>query len=89
MPASGHGSATSRREDGKYLRKNSDEGSSTESGFLAHLLRPGNRPSKRLLVLIVLNLAYSATELLIGLLTRRIGTVSYTMLAYFYFLTIG
>lgn len=40
---------------------------------LRRILRPGNRPSKRLLVLIVLNFAYSTIELLIGLITGRIG----------------
>jgi len=63
-------------EDGKLLRKNSEEANYKDDGFwglLARILRPGNRPSKRLLVLILLNLAYSATEFLIGLFTRRIG----------------
>ncbi|KAJ7542162.1 hypothetical protein O6H91_10G092700 [Diphasiastrum complanatum] len=36
----------------------------------------GNRHTKRLLMLVVLNVAYSTVELLIGLLTGRIGLVS-------------
>ncbi|CAK9206290.1 unnamed protein product [Sphagnum troendelagicum] len=39
-------------------------------------MRPGSRPNKRLLVLIVLNFAYSTAEFLIGLFTGRIGLVS-------------
>lgn len=79
-----HGSSGSwsRREevvyghDGKLSRKNSEVANPNDDGFwnvVARILRPGSRPSKRLLVLIILNVAYSATELLIGLLTRRIG----------------
>ena len=63
-------------EDGKLLRKNSEDASFRDEGYwglLAHILRPGNRPSKRLLVLIILNVTYTVTELLIGLLTRRTG----------------
>lgn len=82
-----HGSSGSwsRREevvyghDGKLLRKNSEVKNPKDDefwGIIARILRPGNRPSKRLLVLILLNVAYSATEFLIGLLTRRIGLVS-------------
>lgn len=67
-------------EDEIILRKNSEDAKNfTDDGFwglLARILRPGNRPSKRLLVLILLNLAYSATEFLIGVFTRRIGLVS-------------
>lgn len=59
-------------EDGKLLRKNSENFGQGE-GVLAWVMRPGNRISKRLLVLILLNLAYSATEFLIGIVTRRIG----------------
>lgn len=78
----GRGSASWRREesgygeDGKLLRKNSEDAKCKDEWYwalLARILRPGSRPSKRLLVLIVLNLAYSVTEFLIGVLTRRIG----------------
>ncbi|CAF1935232.1 hypothetical protein Bca4012_074486 [Brassica carinata] len=40
------------------------------------VLRNGNRQMKRLFLLISLNVAYSTTELLIGLLTGRVGLVS-------------
>ena len=75
IPMSG---ASSRRgdavygEDGRILRKNPGDASYKGDGW-TRILKPGDRPGKRLLVLIVLNLAYSATEFLIGLLTRRIG----------------
>lgn len=59
-------------EDGKLLRKNSENFGQGE-GVLAWVMRPGNRISKRLFVLILLNLAYSAIEFLIGIVTRRIG----------------
>ncbi|KAJ7975997.1 metal tolerance protein C2 [Quillaja saponaria] len=39
-------------------------------------IRSGNRYMKRLLVMISLNVAYSTSELLIGLLTGRVGLVS-------------
>ncbi|CAN8269429.1 unnamed protein product [Cochlearia groenlandica] len=39
-------------------------------------IRSGNRQMKRLFLLISLNVAYSTTELLIGLLTGRVGLVS-------------
>lgn len=39
------------------------------------VLRNGNRQMKRLFLLISLNVAYSTTELLIGLLTGRVGTI--------------
>ncbi|XP_057547291.1 metal tolerance protein C2 [Amaranthus tricolor] len=39
-------------------------------------LRTGNRPMKRLFLLISLNVAYSTAELLIGLLSGRVGLVS-------------
>ena len=39
------------------------------------VLRNGNRQMKRLFMLISLNVAYSTTELLIGLLTGRVGTI--------------
>ncbi|KAJ0963862.1 hypothetical protein J5N97_028984 [Dioscorea zingiberensis] len=39
-------------------------------------VRSGNRPMKRLALLISLNVAYSTTELMIGLLTGRVGLVS-------------
>ncbi|KAK9725700.1 hypothetical protein RND81_05G163500 [Saponaria officinalis] len=40
------------------------------------VLRSGNRPMKRLFVLISLNVAYSTAELFIGLLSGRAGLVS-------------
>ncbi|XP_057509694.1 metal tolerance protein C2-like [Actinidia eriantha] len=40
------------------------------------IVRSGNRPMRRLLVLIFLNVAYSTAELCIGLLSGRIGLVS-------------
>ncbi|XP_057488956.1 metal tolerance protein C2-like [Actinidia eriantha] len=40
------------------------------------IIRSGNRPMRRLLVLIFLNVAYSTAELCIGLLSGRIGLVS-------------
>lgn len=40
------------------------------------VLRTGNRPMKRLFVLISLNVAYSTAELFIGLLSGRVGLVS-------------
>lgn len=40
------------------------------------VLRSGNRQMKRLFVMISLNVAYSTAELLIGLLTGRVGLVS-------------
>ncbi|XP_059668520.1 metal tolerance protein C2 isoform X2 [Cornus florida] len=40
------------------------------------VIRSGNRPMKRLFVLISLNVAYSTAELCIGLLTGRVGLVS-------------
>ncbi|KAH7692062.1 Cation efflux protein [Dioscorea alata] len=39
-------------------------------------VRSGNRPMKRLTLLISLNVAYSSAELMIGLLTGRVGLVS-------------
>ncbi|XP_074371666.1 metal tolerance protein C2 [Apium graveolens] len=48
-------------------------------GFLLSILRAGrsgNRPMKRLFVLISLNVAYSTAELCIGLVTGRFGLVS-------------
>ena len=36
-------------------------------------VRSGNRPMKRLALLISLNVAYSSAELMIGLLTGRVG----------------
>jgi hypothetical protein len=57
-------------------RRISEDASFADDGFrglVARILRPGNRPGKRLLVLILLNVAYSTTELLIGILTRRMG----------------
>lgn len=40
------------------------------------VLRTGNRPMKRLFVLISLNVAYSTAELFIGLLSGRVGLIS-------------
>ncbi|ERN17070.1 hypothetical protein AMTR_s00044p00068470 [Amborella trichopoda] len=40
------------------------------------VMRSGSRPMKRLSVMILLNVAYSTTELLIGLFTGRVGLVS-------------
>lgn len=37
------------------------------------LIRSGNKPTKRLFILISLNVAYSTAELLIGLLSGRVG----------------
>ncbi|XP_051138839.1 metal tolerance protein C2 [Andrographis paniculata] len=39
-------------------------------------LRSGNKPMRRLFVLISLNVAYSTAELIIGLLTGRVGLIS-------------
>ncbi|KAF8396050.1 hypothetical protein HHK36_017662 [Tetracentron sinense] len=58
------------------------KGSSQKFSFLLLVLsvfgviRSGNRPMKRLFVLISLNMAYSTAELFIGLLTGRVGLVS-------------
>ncbi|ESQ48824.1 hypothetical protein EUTSA_v10020889mg [Eutrema salsugineum] len=63
----------------------SGEGKAAELGKVSVLhmvwvifgvLRSGNRQMKRLFLLISLNVAYSTTELLIGLLTGRVGLVS-------------
>lgn len=43
---------------------------------LRMILKSGNRPMRRLLVLIFLNVAYSSAELGIGLLSGRVGLVS-------------
>ncbi|KAG1361101.1 putative Metal tolerance protein C2 [Cocos nucifera] len=43
---------------------------------LVRAIRSGNRPMKRLALMISLNVAYSTTELLIGVLTGRVGLVS-------------
>ncbi|KAG0556911.1 hypothetical protein KC19_11G088400 [Ceratodon purpureus] len=78
-PAGGRREGSAYGDDGKLLRKNSEEGSFKDEGFrglLARILRSGSRPMKRLLVLIVLNLTYSVVEFLIGVFTRRIGLVS-------------
>lgn len=40
------------------------------------ILRTGNRPMKRLFLLISLNVAYSTTEFFIGLISGRVGLVS-------------
>uniref|UniRef100_A0A7I4BMV3 Cation efflux protein transmembrane domain-containing protein n=1 Tax=Physcomitrium patens TaxID=3218 RepID=A0A7I4BMV3_PHYPA len=66
-------------EDGKSLWKNSDNSNYQDVGFrglLARIMKPGNKPLKKVFVLIILNLAYSATEFVIGLLTGRVGLVS-------------
>lgn len=63
----------------QLARKKSDEmynSKGTAEGIwrlFSRIMRPGPRPSKKLLVLIVLNIAYSTIEFLIGLFTRRIG----------------
>lgn len=44
--------------------------------WMFRVLRTGNRPMKRLLMLISLNVAYSTTELFIGLISGRVGLVS-------------
>ncbi len=53
-------------------------GSKTKvNGFwinMVRIMRPGSRPNKRLLILIILNFAYSTAEFLIGLFTGRIGS---------------
>ncbi|XP_077219874.1 cation efflux family protein [Tasmannia lanceolata] len=43
---------------------------------LIRSIRSGSRPMKRLFVMISLNVAYSTTELIIGVLTGRVGLVS-------------
>ncbi|XP_073103224.1 metal tolerance protein C2 [Elaeis guineensis] len=43
---------------------------------LVGAIRSGNRPMKRLALMISLNVAYSTAELLIGVLTGRVGLVS-------------
>ncbi|KAF3791238.1 Metal tolerance protein C2 [Nymphaea thermarum] len=40
------------------------------------MIRCGNRPMKRLSLMILLNVVYSSTELLVGLFTSRVGFVS-------------
>lgn len=47
------------------------------------VLRNGNRQMKRLFLLISLNVAYSTTELSIGLLTGRVGTIWCQVLTFF------
>jgi hypothetical protein len=78
----GLASLTTPRDGSPYAhgelsrRRISEDASFADDGFrglVARILRPGNRPGKRLLVLILLNVAYSTTELLIGILTRRMG----------------
>ncbi|KAK1261279.1 Metal tolerance protein C2 [Acorus gramineus] len=44
--------------------------------YVIRLIRSGNRPMKRLFVMISLNVAYSTMELIFGLLTGRVGLVS-------------
>lgn len=70
IPKSGSAQRGGFLEGGKILRKYSGV---KDDGIFGRILRPGNRASKRLLVLILLNVAYSVTELLIGLFTRRVG----------------
>lgn len=51
-------------------------------GFLLSILRAGrsgNRPMKRLFVLISLNVAYSSAELCIGLVTGRFGNANFSV----------
>ena len=50
------------------------------------IIRSGNRPMRRLLVLIFLNVAYSTAELCIGLLSGRIGMIQYHQLYYFIYI---
>ncbi|CAN6464076.1 unnamed protein product [Victoria cruziana] len=40
------------------------------------MIRCGNKPMKRLALMILLNVAYSSTELIVGLFTSRVGFVS-------------
>ncbi|KAL8142897.1 hypothetical protein V2J09_015929 [Rumex salicifolius] len=58
----------------------SETGKSSEKmsalSLLLSVSRGGTRPMRRLLLLITLNVAYSTTELLIGLLSGRVGLVS-------------
>lgn len=65
-------------ESGWREEKGSDEKYSVLlfvlSGF--SIMRSGNRPMKRLLLMIFLNVAYSTAELFIGLLSGRVGLVS-------------
>ena len=44
--------------------------------MLVRILRTGNRPMKRLFLLTSLNVAYSTTELFIGLISGRVGIFS-------------
>ncbi|XP_057983058.1 metal tolerance protein C2 [Malania oleifera] len=67
----------------EYEKFTGEEKSSTEkiSAFWLvtsafRLIRSGNRPMKRLFILISLNVAYSTAELFIGLLSGRVGLVS-------------
>ncbi|XP_052173258.1 metal tolerance protein C2 [Diospyros lotus] len=59
-----------------------EEGSDEKPSIFTHLLsgfrilRSGNRPMRRLLLLIFLNVAYSTVELCLGLLLGRVGLVS-------------
>ena len=48
------------------------------------IVRSGNRPMRRLLVLIFLNVAYSTAELCFGLLSGRIGMIHYRQLYRFF-----
>ncbi|RZC83272.1 hypothetical protein C5167_046061 [Papaver somniferum] len=40
------------------------------------IIRSGNRPMKRLFIMISLNIAYSSAELFVGVFTGRVGLVS-------------
>lgn len=57
------------------------------SGFvfsLVNVIRSGNKPMKRLVTLISLNVACSTAELLIGLLSGQAGTVSLLDIIYWF-----
>lgn len=72
------------KDSSQLARKNSDEMYNSKGSVegiwrsFSRIMRPGPRPSKKLLVLIVLNIAYSTIEFLIGLFTRRIGVQELT-----------
>ncbi|KAL3831072.1 hypothetical protein ACJIZ3_019874 [Penstemon smallii] len=64
--------------DSKLSKESIDENFSVFSfvSLIYKGLRSGNKQMRRLFILIWLNVAYSSTELLIGLLSGRIGLVS-------------
>ncbi|XP_010672644.2 metal tolerance protein C2 [Beta vulgaris subsp. vulgaris] len=70
-----------RNEDDYHLWKDSAKSEENLSSIelissVFRALRSGNRPMKRLFLLISLNVAYSTAELFIGLLSGRVGLVS-------------